>query len=70
MERLIDDAIKDKNDGSEEGRRWSRFLQALKARLLVGTGVETAPIPAGIWLERLQFMGSLTQSRGFIPAGL
>ena len=54
MEKMIDEAIVARRDaGTEEGWRWSRFLHAIKARLLVGTGIEVHSYSSGIVPSRL-----------------
>ena len=55
--RLIDARMAAKHaDGTEHGLRWYRYLHAMKASLLMGTGVAVAPIAMlGEWLAALQF---------------
>lgn len=69
MERLIDDTIKRRaGEGTEEGQRWSRFLHAIKPRLLAGTGIDVDPIPKDLWLRQLGFSSpTKVDSFGWAP---
>jgi len=65
IERLVDDAIMRRaEEGTEEGMLWSRFLKAIKHRLLVGTGVDVNPITKDLWMQHLSFT-SPTQADSF-----
>ena len=69
MERRIDDTIKRRADeGTEEGQRWSRFLHAIKRRLLAGTGIDVPLIPKDLWLPELSFSSpTKVDSFGWAP---
>lgn len=57
VERLIDARMAAKlADGTAHGLRWHRFLHAVKASLLLGTGLVVEPIlTLSSWMAQLQF---------------
>ena len=70
LSKLIDDRMAAKRaEGTKEGWRWFRTLRSLKARLLLGTGVETPPdATLDAWMSRLHFSSPTeTDADGWSP---
>ena len=68
--KLIDDRMAAKKaEGTMHGWRWFRTLHSLKARLLIGTGVETQPdATLDAWMSRLHFSSPTeTDKDGWSP---
>ena len=69
IERLIDERMAAKRaEGTEAALRWSRFLHAHKASLLLGTGIKVTPYDTlEAWLGHLGFSATSRDRHGWSP---